>query len=106
MDLKNYTNIITNLSIAITFIYCIILIIDELYNIGLFSFKYTYLYNYGSFISEFNNIQTIECETNRFNLYSNDIFLYKDIFSKSYFNYLIIIAITFIAPTTIATTCR
>ena len=96
MDLKNYTNIITNLSIAITFIYCIILIIDELYNIGLFSFKYTYLYNYGSFISEFNNIQTIECETNRFNLYSNDIFLYKDIFSKSYFNYLIIIAITFI----------
>ena len=96
MDLKNYTIIITNLSIAITFIYCIILIIDELYNIGLFSFKYTYLYNYGSFISEFNNIQTIECETNRFNLYSNDIFLYKDIFSKSYFNYLIIIAITFI----------
>lgn len=96
MDLKNYTTIITNLSIAITFIYCIILIIDELYNIGLFSFKYTYLYNYGSFISEFNNIQTIECETNRFNLYSNDIFLYKDIFSKSYFNYLIIIAITFI----------
>lgn len=96
MDLKNYTTIITNLSIVITFIYCIILIIDELYNIGLFSFKYTYLYNYGSFISDFNNIQTIECETNRYNLYSNDNFIYKDIFSKSYFNYLIIIAITFI----------
>ena len=96
MDLKNYTSIITNLSIVITFIYSIILIIDELYNIGLFSFKYTYLYNYGTFTSEFNNIQTIECETNRFNLYSNDIYLYKDIFSKSYFNYLIIIAITFI----------
>ncbi len=96
MDLKNYTTVITNLSIIITFIYSIILIIDELYNIGLFSFKYTYLYNYGSIMSNFNNIQTIECETNRFNLYSNNTYIYKDIFSKSYFNYLIIIAITFI----------
>jgi hypothetical protein len=96
MDLKNYTSIITNLSIIITFIYSIILIIDELYNIGIFSFKYTYLYNYGTFTSDFNNIQTIECETNRFNIYSNNNYIYKDIFSKSYFNYLIIIAITLI----------
>jgi hypothetical protein len=96
MDLKNYTTIITNLSIIITFLYSIILIIDELYNIGFFSFKYTYLYNYGSFMSDFNNIQSIECETNRFNVYANNNFIYKDIFSKSYFNYLIIIAITFI----------
>ena len=96
MELKNYTTIITNLSIIITFLYCIILIIDELYNIGAFSFKYTYLFNYGSFISNFNNIQSIECETNRYNVYSNDNFIYKDIFSKSYFNYLIIIAITLI----------
>ena len=96
MELKNYTTIITNLSIIITFLYCIILIIDELYNIGAFSFKYTYLFNYGSFISNFNNIQSIECETNRYNVYSNDNFIYKDIFSNSYFNYLIIIAITLI----------
>jgi hypothetical protein len=96
MDLKNYTTVITNLSIIITFIYSIILIIDELYNIGIFSFKYTYLYNYGTFTSDFNNIQTIECETNRFNIYSNNNYIHKDIFSKSYFNYLIIIAITLI----------
>lgn len=96
MDLKNYMNIMTNLSIIITFIFSIILIIDELYNIGFFSFKYTYLYNYGSSISNFNNIQSIECESNRFNLYSNNLYLYKDIFSKSYFNFLLIIVITII----------
>ena len=96
MDLKNYMTVITNLSIIITFLYSIILIIDELYNIGIFSFKYTYSYNYGSFISNFNNIETIECETNRFNIYSNNNYIYKDIFTKSYFNYLIIIVITII----------
>ena len=96
MDLKYYMNIITNLSIIITFIFSIILIVDELYNIGFFSFKYTYLYNYGSSISTFNNVQSIECESNRFNVYSNNLYLYKDIFSKSYFNYLLIIAITLI----------
>jgi hypothetical protein len=42
-------------------------------------------------MSKFNNIQTIECETNRFNVYNNINFLYKDIFNKSYFNYLITI---------------
>ena len=96
MDLKYYMNIITNLSIIITFIFSIILIVDELYNIGFFSFKYTYLYNYGSSISTFNNVQSIECESNRYNVYSNNLYLYKDIFSKSYFNYLLIIAITLI----------
>ena len=83
--------IITNLCIGITFLFSIILIIDELYNVGFFTFNYTYLYNYGSFMSKFNNIQTIECETNRFNVYNNINFLFKDIFNKSYFNYLITI---------------
>lgn len=96
MDLKYYMNIITNLSIIITFLYSIILIIDELYNITVFSFKYTYSYNYGSFMADFNNIQTIECETNRYNIYNKNNYLHKDIFSKSYFNYLIIIVITII----------
>jgi hypothetical protein len=96
MELKNKLNIITNISIVITLIFTIILIIDELYNIGIFSFKYTYNYNYGTFHSKFNNIQTIECETNRYNVYNKNNYLYKDIFNKSYFNYLIKIAITFI----------
>lgn len=96
MDFKYYMNVITNLSIIITFLFCLILIIDELYNIGIFSFKYTYQYNYGSFMSDFNNIESIECETHRYNLYNNTRFIYKDIFSKSYFNYLIIMVITLI----------
>lgn len=97
MELSYYMIIITNLCIGITFLFSIILIIDELYNLGFFTFNYTYLYNYGSFISKFNNIQTIECETNRFNVYNNINFLFKDIFNKSYFNYLLIIVATLLS---------
>ena len=93
---QNY-NVITNLFIGITYLFSIILIIDELYNIGFFTFNYTYQYNYGSFISKFNNHQTIECETNRFNVYNNIKFIFKDIFNKSYFNYLLIIVATLIS---------
>jgi hypothetical protein len=92
---QNY-NVITNLFIGITYLFSIILIIDELYNIGFFTFNYTYQFNYGSFTSKFNNIQTIECETSRFNVYNNIKFLYKDIFNKSYFNYLLLIVATLI----------
>lgn len=91
MELNYYLNIITNLCIGITFLFSIILIIDELFNIGYFTYNYTYQYNYGSSTSNFNSQQTIECETNRFNVYNNINFLYKDIFNKSYFNYLITI---------------
>jgi hypothetical protein len=96
MELNYYLNIITNLCIGITFLFSIILIIDELFSIGYFTFNYTYRYNYGSSISKFNSQQTIECETNRFNVYNNINFLFKDIFNKSYFNYLITIVATLI----------
>ena len=96
MDLNYYMIIITNLCIGITFLFSIILIIDELYNIGFFTFNYTYFYNYGSFMSKFNTIQTIECETNRYNVYNNINFLFNDIYNKSYFNYLITIVIIII----------
>ena len=96
MDLNYYMIIITNLCIGITFLFSIILIIDELYNIGFFTFNYTYFYNYGSFMSKFNTIQTIEYETNRYNVYNNINFLFNDIYNKSYFNYLITIVIIII----------
>ena len=38
--------IITNLCIGITYLFSIILIIDELYNIGFFTFNYTYQYKH------------------------------------------------------------
>ena len=94
MELNDYIQVLTNLSIIIAIIFSIILIFDELYNIGIFTFKYTYLYNYGTFLAKFNNIQTIEFETNRFNLYNNIHSFYKDIFNKSWFNYLFIIVIS------------
>ena len=96
MDLNYYMIIITNICIGITFLFSIILIIDELYNVGFFTFNYTYFYNYGSFMSKFNTNQTIEYETNRYNVYNNIKFLFKDIYNKSYFNYLITIVIIII----------
>lgn len=96
MNLKNKLNVITNIAIIITFIFTIVLIVDEIYNIGMFAINYTYNYNYGTFHSNFNNIQTIEYETNRYNVYNKTNFLYKDIFNKSYFNFLMKVAITFI----------
>ena len=96
MNLKNKLNVITNIAIIITFIFTLVLIVDEIYNIGMFAINYTYNYNYGTFHSNFNNIQTIEYETNRYNVYNKTDFLYKDIFNKSYFNFLMKVAITFI----------
>jgi len=96
MNSKNKLNVITNIAIIITFIFTIVLIVDEIYNMGVFAMNYTYNYNYGTFNSNFNNIQTIEYETNRFNVYNKTDFLYKDIFNKSYFNFLMKVAITFI----------
>lgn len=96
MNLNYKLNVITNISILITFIFTIILIVDEIYNIGVFAMNYTYNYNYGTFHSNFNNIQTIEYETNRYNVYNKTDFLYKDIFNKSYFNFLMKVALTFI----------
>jgi len=91
-------NTLINICILVTFIFCIILIIDELYNIIKFSFNYTHFYNYGSFTEKFNKDKTIEMETKRFNVYNNieNLVLRKDIYNKSYLNYFVIISITLI----------
>ena len=91
-------NIVINVCLLITFIFCIILIIDEFYNIVKFSFIYTYNYNYGDYTQKFNKDKTIEIETKRFNLYNNirDMILYKDVYNKSYLNYLVMYSITII----------
>lgn len=95
-DLNDYMNILNNLCIYITYFYSIILILDELYNIGIFTFKYTYNYNYGTATENFNTINTIEYETNRFKTYDNINFIKTDIFNNSYFNYVITVFITLI----------
>lgn len=98
MKFNNNENIntLSTICIIITFLYSIILIVDELFNISYFTYKYTYFYNYGTFTENFNNTQTIECETNRYNVYNNidKYYLYKDNFNKSYFNYLVIVIAT------------
>ena len=95
-DLDDYMNILNNLCIYIVYFYSIILILDELYNIGIFTFNYTYNYNYGTATEKFNGINTIEYETNRFKTYNNINFLKSDIFNNTYFNYIITVFITLI----------
>lgn len=95
-DLNDYMDVLNNLCIYITYFYSIILILDELYNIGIFTFNYTYNYNYGTATQNFNTINTIEYETNRFKTYNNINFFKTDIFNNTYFNYLITVFITLI----------
>lgn len=95
-DLNDYMDILNNLCIYITYLYSIILILDELYNIGIFTYNYTHNYNYGLATQKFNTINTIECETSRYKIYNNINFLKNDIFNNTYLNYLITVFITII----------
>jgi len=95
-DLNDYMDFLNNLCIYITFFYSIILILDELFNIGIFTYNYTYNYNYGTATQKFNGVNTIECETSRFKTYNNINFFKTDIFNNTYFNYLITVSITLI----------
>lgn len=93
-DLNDYMNFLNNLCIYIIYFYSIVLILDELYNIGIFTYNYTNNFNIGSATQQFNTINTIECETPRFNIYKNINFLKTDIFNNTYLNYLITVCIT------------
>jgi len=95
-DLNDYMDFLNNLCIYITFFYSIVLILDELFNIGIFTYNYTYNYNYGTATQKFNGVNTIECETSRFKTYNNINFFKTDIFNNTYSNYLITVSITLI----------
>lgn len=95
MDLNSNGKTIGTIIITIIFLIGLIIIIDEIYNLTKFAYRYTYLYNYGIMNEKVCEKNKLEYETARFRIY-NDINKYKlekDIFNKTWLNYLVYIAV-------------
>ena len=95
MDLKSDGKTLGIIIIMIIFFVSLIIIIDELYNITKFAYRYTYLYNYGKMNENTCSINIIEYETARFRIYNeiNKYKLEKDLYNKTWINYLQYISI-------------
>lgn len=93
-DLNSNGLLIATIIIYIIFFISIIIIINEIINITIFCYKYTYLYNYGN-LNEKNclNDETtsiLEYEKARFRIYNiiNNYKLKNDLFNKNWINYI------------------
>jgi len=98
-ELNSYGGYIGSIIIMLVFLVGLIIIIDEIYNITKFCYRYTYLYNYGTLNEATCKDEKLECETARFKIY-NEIVKYKfnkDIFSKSWINYAYFVTIIFLS---------
>ena len=95
MDLNGDGKIIGTIIISIVFFIALIIIIDEIYNITKFTYRYTYLYNYGKINENICSINNIEYEKARFRIYNeiNNYKLEKDLYNKTWINYLQYISI-------------
>lgn len=95
MDFASNGKTLGIIFIMIIFFVSLIIIIDELYNITKFVYRYTYLYNYGKMNENTCNLDVIEYETARFRIYNeiNKYKLDKDLYNKTWINYLHYISI-------------
>lgn len=101
-DINSIGNTIGTLIFFIIIFIGILIIIDEIFNISKFCFKYTYLYNYGKFnenICKKDNNNLIEFETARYRIHNelNKYKLEKDLFNKNWINYVVFISILLIS---------
>jgi len=99
-DLNNNCLLIATIIIYIIFFISIIIIINEIINITIFCYKYTYLYNYGNLNEKtcLNDETTsiLEYEKSRFRIYNiiDDYKLKNDLFNKNWINYISYLAIS------------
>lgn len=99
-DLNNNGLLIATIIIYIIFFISIIIIINEIINITIFCYKYTYLYNYGNLNEKtcLNDETTsiLEYEKSRFRIYNiiDDYKLKNDLFNKNWINYISYLAIS------------
>lgn len=98
-QLNYYANYVGSFIILLVFLVGIVIIIDEIYNVCRFCYRYTYLYNYGTLNEATCKDNKLECETARFKIY-NELPRYKfdkDIFTKTWVNYSYFITIIFLS---------
>jgi len=95
MDLNSDGKTIGTIIITIIFLVGLIIIIDEIYNLTKFAYRYTYLYNYGNMNEKVCDKNKLEYESARYRIYNeiNKYKLEKDIFNKTWLNYLTYIGI-------------
>jgi len=95
MNLNSDGKTIGTIIITIIFLIGLIIIIDEIYNLTKFAYRYTYLYNYGNMNEKVCDKNKLEYETARFRIYNeiNKYKLEKDVFNKTWLNYLVYIGI-------------
>lgn len=101
-DINSIGNTIGTLIFFIIIIIGILIIIDHIFSISKFCFKYTYLYNYGKYnenICKKDNNNLIEFETARYRVHNelNKYKLEKDLFNKNWINYVVFVSILFIS---------
>jgi hypothetical protein len=101
-DINSIGNTIGTLIFFIIIIIGILIIIDEIFHISKFCFKYTYLYNYGKLnenICKKDNNNLIEFETSRYRIYNelNNYKFEKDLFNKNWINYIVFVSILLIS---------
>ena len=94
-DLNYYGKSIASLIVIITFFVGLIIILDELINISIFCYKYTYLYNYGNLNTNICKSDAIEYESARYKIYNelNKYKLTKDLFNNNWINYIVYVII-------------
>jgi len=101
-DINSIGNTIGTLIFFIIIIIGILIIIDEIFHISKFCYKYTYLYNYGKLnenICKKDNNNLIEFETARYRIYNelNNYKFEKDLFNKNWINYVVFVSILLIS---------
>ena len=101
-DINSIGNTIGTLIFFIIIIIGILIIIDHIFSISKFCFKYTYLYNYGKYnenVCKKDNNNLIEFETARYRVHNelNKYKLEKDLFNKNWINYVVFVSILFIS---------
>lgn len=90
-------NPIKNLILLITYIFCIYLIINELYNLTKFTYNYNYYYNYGNILKKIAKNNNTEFETPRYQVYSNiDKYILQNDYYNSNYNLFILIFVAII----------
>jgi len=101
-DISSVGKLIGTLIFFIIIVIGILIIIDEIFHISKFCYKYTYLYNYGKLnenICKKDNNNLIEYETARYRIYNeiNKYKLEKDLFNKNWINYAVFVSIVIIS---------